>query len=131
MAGKKLRIGLIGYGFMGRAHSNAFRQANVFFNLGYEPELTAVCGRDAGNAQAHADQWGYASVETDWQKLIARDDIDLIDIAAPNDMHKDIAIAAAKAGKMATIARKNEPGKVILVVTVSIKSAVNTGFKKS
>lgn len=100
MAKKKLRIGLVGYGFMGRAHSNAFLQAPRYFDSDYEPELVAVCGRDKANAEAHAARWGYSSVETDWQALIDRDDIDLIDIAAPNDMHKDIAIAAAEAGKM-------------------------------
>ena len=100
MAKKELRIGLVGYGFMGRAHTNAFLQAPRYFDMEHEPKLVAVCGRDEGNAQAHADRWGYESIETDWQKLIDRDDIDLIDIAAPNDMHKDIAIAAAKAGKM-------------------------------
>ncbi len=100
MAKKKLRIGLVGYGFMGRAHSNAFLQAPRYFDFDYEPELVAVCGRDKGNAEAHAARWGYSSVETDWQALIDRDDIDMIDIAAPNDMHKDIAIAAAEAGKM-------------------------------
>ena len=100
MAGKPLRIGLVGYGFMGRAHSNAFRKAGNFFELGYTPELAAVCGRNREQAEAHAAQWGYASVETDWEKLIKRDDIDLIDITAPNDMHKDIAIAAAEAGKI-------------------------------
>ena len=100
MAKKELRIGLVGYGFMGRAHTNAFLQAPRYFDMEHEPKLVAVCGRDEGNAQAHADRWGYESIETDWQKLIDRDDIDLIDIAAPNDMHKDIAIAAANAGKM-------------------------------
>ena len=91
---------MVGYGFMGRTHSNAFNQAPRFFDLGYEPVLTAVCARNKDRAQAFADQWGYGSVETDWQALVARDDIDLIDIAAPNDMHHDIAIAAAEAGKM-------------------------------
>ena len=100
MAGKKLRIGLVGYGFMGRTHSNAFQQAQRFFDLDYTPELVAVCGRDKDSAQAHAERWGFSSVETDWQKLVERDDIDLIDIAAPNDVHHDIAIAAAAAGKM-------------------------------
>ena len=98
--GKKIRVGMVGYGFMGRTHSNAFNQAPRFFDLGYEPVLTAVCARNKDRAQAFADQWGYGSVETDWQALVARDDIDLIDIAAPNDMHHDIAIAAAEAGKM-------------------------------
>lgn len=100
MAGKKLRIGLVGYGFMGRVHSNAFHQAPHFFDFDHEPELVAVCGRDKANAEAHASRWGFSSFETDWRRLIERDDIDLIDIAAPNDMHKDIAIAAAEAGKM-------------------------------
>ncbi len=100
MASKKLRIGLVGYGFMGRVHSNAFHQTSHYFDSEYELELVAVCGRDRANAEAHAERWGFASVETDWRKLIERDDIDLIDIAAPNDMHKDIAIAAAEAGKM-------------------------------
>lgn len=97
---KKLNVGLIGYGFMGRTHSNAYRKVNNFFDLDYQPVLKAVCARDAGKAREFAAKWGYESVETDWRKLIARDDIDLIDIAAPNDVHADIAIAAAKAGKM-------------------------------
>ncbi len=97
---KTLNIGLVGYGFMGRAHSNAFRKAPNFFDLEYEPVLKAVCARDASKARAFAKRWGYQSVETDWKKLVARKDIDLVDIACPNDMHKDIAIAAAKAGKM-------------------------------
>ncbi|MEP1208336.1 MAG: Gfo/Idh/MocA family oxidoreductase [Rhizobiaceae bacterium] len=100
MAAKKLRIGLVGYGFMGRVHSNAFHQAPHYFDSEYQPELVAVCGRDKANAEAHAARWGFSSVETDWRALIERDDIDLIDIAAPNDMHHDIAIAAAEAGKM-------------------------------
>src|SRR6185295_5792351 len=97
---KKLNIALIGYGFMGRTHSNAFRKVNNFFDLDYEPVLKAVCARDAAKAKAFASKWGYASVETDWRKLVQRDDIDLIDIASPNDTHAEIAIAAAKAGKM-------------------------------
>ena len=97
---KPLNIGLVGYGLMGRAHSNAFRQANQFFPLEYRPVLKAVCGRDGAKTKAFAENWGYESVETDWRKLIARDDIDLIDIAATNNVHAEIAIAAAKAGKM-------------------------------
>jgi predicted dehydrogenase len=97
---KTLNIGLIGYGFMGRAHSNAFRKVGNFFDLDYDLVLKAVCGRDQPKVRAFAKKWGYQSAETDWRKLIARDDIDLVDIACPNDMHRDIAIAAAKAGKM-------------------------------
>jgi myo-inositol 2-dehydrogenase/D-chiro-inositol 1-dehydrogenase len=100
MTKKPLRVGLIGYGFMGRAHSNAFRQAGRFFDLPYEPVLQAVCARNESRAKAFADRWGYASIETDWRALLARPDIDLIDIASPNDTHAEIAIAAAKAGKM-------------------------------
>ncbi len=97
---KKLNVGLIGYGFMGRAHSNAFRKVANFFDLEYQPVLKAICARDADKVKAFASKWGYESLETDWRKLLARDDIDLVDIACPNDMHKEIAIAAAKAGKM-------------------------------
>jgi predicted dehydrogenase len=97
---KKLNIGIVGGGLMGRAHSNAFDKVNHFFDLEYKPALKAVCGRDAKNAAAFAARWGYESIETDWRKLVRRDDIDLIDIASPNNTHAEIAIAAAKAGKM-------------------------------
>jgi predicted dehydrogenase len=97
---KPINVGLIGYGFMGRAHSNAFRKVNNFFDLDYEPVLKAVCARDGGKAKTFAERWGYQSVETDWRQLIDRDDIDLIDICSPNNTHAEIAIAAAKAGKM-------------------------------
>ena len=98
---KPLNIGLIGYGFMGRTHSNGYKRVNDFFpEIGYRPVLKAVCGRNAENAQAFADQWQYESIETDWRKLIARDDIDAVDICTPNNSHAEIAIAAAEAGKM-------------------------------
>jgi predicted dehydrogenase len=97
---KQLRIGLVGYGFMGRAHSNAFRKAKNFFPLQYEPVLQTVCGRDAGKVKAFAETWGYQSTENDWRSLVTRPDIDLVDIACPNDVHKEIALAAARAGKM-------------------------------
>jgi len=97
---KPLNIGMIGYGFMGRAHSNAYRKVNHFFDLEHEPVLKAVCARDAAKAQAFADKWGYESIETDWRKLIARPDIDAVDICTPNNLHRDIALAAAAAGKM-------------------------------
>jgi myo-inositol 2-dehydrogenase/D-chiro-inositol 1-dehydrogenase len=100
MANKKLNVGLVGCGFMGRTHSNAFRQVNRFFDVDREPVLKAVCSRDGTKAKAFAEQWGYESVETDWRKLLSRADIDLIDIASPNDTHAEIATAAAGAGKM-------------------------------
>ena len=100
MARKTLNIGLVGYGFMGRTHSNAFLQAPRFFDLPYKPVLKAVCARNPARAASFAENWGYEAVETDWRALVARSDIDLIDIASPNDTHAEIAIAAAKAGKM-------------------------------
>jgi myo-inositol 2-dehydrogenase/D-chiro-inositol 1-dehydrogenase len=100
MAKQKLNIGLVGYGFMGRTHSNAYRQAPVFFDVPYTLGLKAVCARNPERARAFADNWGYESIESDWRKLIERKDIDIIDIASPNDTHAEIAIAAANAGKM-------------------------------
>lgn len=97
---KQLNVGLIGYGFMGRTHSNAFRKVNNFFDLEYQPVLKAICARDEKKARAFASKWGYESVESDWRRLIERDDIDVIDIASPNNTHAEIAMAAAKAGKM-------------------------------
>jgi predicted dehydrogenase len=96
---KQLRIGMIGYGFMGRAHSNGYNRVKDFFDLEYLPVLQAVAARDAGKAQAFADRWGYKRVETDWRKLVAADDIDAIDICTPNNLHAEIAIEAAKHGK--------------------------------
>lgn len=97
---KKLNVGLIGCGFMGRTHSNAYRKVNNFFELGYQPVLKAICDFNGDKAAAFAKQWGYESVETDWKKLLARKDIDLIDICLPNNLHMEVAVAAAKAGKM-------------------------------
>src|SRR2546421_3389198 len=97
---KQLRIGLIGYGFMGRAHSNAYSQVGHFFDSEHQCVLQAACARNAAQIKAFAQRWGYKSVETDWRKLLERDDIDLIDIAVPNNLHCEIALAAAKAGKM-------------------------------
>ena len=97
---KQLNIGLIGCGFMGRTHANAFGKVNHFFDLHYKPVLKAVCARNEDTARAFAAKWGFESFETDWRKLVQREDIDLIDIASPNDTHAEIAIAAAKAGKM-------------------------------
>ena len=102
MATKKtLNIGLIGGGFMGRTHSNGYNRIRNFFpDLEYTPVLKAVCFRNETKLKAFAEQWGYESTETDWRKLIERDDIDAVDICTPNDTHAEITIAAAKAGKM-------------------------------
>ncbi len=98
---KPLNIGIIGYGFMGRTHTNGYKRVGDFFpELEYRPVLKAACARSEENIKQFADQWGYESIETDWRQLVARDDIDAIDICVPNNLHKDIAIAAAEAGKM-------------------------------
>jgi predicted dehydrogenase len=97
---KQLRIGIIGYGFMGRAHSNAYRKVNNFFDLGYRTVLKAACARNEEKVKAFANTWGYEGIETDWRKLVERDDIDVIDICTPNNTHAEIALAAAHNGKM-------------------------------
>ena len=97
---EELRVGLIGYGFMGRAHSNAYKQVNSFFDLNCRPVLRVVCGRNEDQVKRFAGQWGYESYTTDWRELIASDDVDLVDICVPNNLHAEIALAAAQAGKM-------------------------------
>jgi predicted dehydrogenase len=97
---KPLNIGIVGYGFMGRTHANGYHNAAKFFDTPLVPVLKAACGRDAAKLKAYADNWGFESTETDWRKLIERKDIDAIDIVTPNDSHAEIAIAAARAGKM-------------------------------
>ncbi len=100
MAKKPLNIGIVGYGFMGRTHANGYHNAAKFFDTPLVPVLKAACGRDEAKLKAYADNWGFESTETDWKKLIERKDIDAIDIVTPNDSHAEIAIAAARAGKM-------------------------------
>jgi len=97
---RQLRVGLVGYGFMGRAHSNAYRQVNRFFDLETEPVLKAACARDEAKLRAFADRFGWETIETDWRRLVERQDIDAIDIGSPNNTHREIALAAAAAGKI-------------------------------
>lgn len=97
---KPLNVGLIGCGFMGRTHSNAYRKVYNFFRPELKPVLKAICDSNVDKATTFADTWGYESVESDWKKLIQRADIDLIDICTPNNTHREIALAAAAAGKM-------------------------------
>ncbi|ETT66353.1 Gfo/Idh/MocA family oxidoreductase [Paenibacillus sp. FSL H8-0457] len=95
----QLRVGMIGYKFMGKAHSNAYRSLPMFFPKALKPEMVAICGRNASAVQEAADQLGWRESVTDWKQLVNREDIDLVDINAPSDAHKEIALAAAKAGK--------------------------------
>lgn len=96
---KKLNVGIIGYKFMGKAHSNAWRKAPYFFDLNVEPVLKVACGRHKASLKEFADRWGWQETETDWKKVVERADIDIIDIGVPTHLHHDVAIAAAKAGK--------------------------------
>jgi len=96
---KDLNIAMIGYGFMGRAHSNAYRKVSNFFDLEYRPVLKVACARNAGPLQEFADRWGYESIETDWREVLKRDDVDAVDICVPNNLHKEMVLEAAKAGK--------------------------------
>jgi predicted dehydrogenase len=95
----EIGVGMVGYAFMGRAHSQAWRTVGHAFDIPLTPRLAAICGRDEAATRAAADRLGWAAVETDWHALIARDDVQLIDISAPGDLHAPIAIAALKAGK--------------------------------
>ncbi|HEY6496117.1 MAG TPA: Gfo/Idh/MocA family oxidoreductase [Trebonia sp.] len=92
-------VGMVGYAFMGRAHSLAWNAVGRVFDVPLTPRLAAICGRDRAAAEAAAGRLGWAAVETDWRALIARDDVQLIDIAAPGDLHAPIAVAALAAGK--------------------------------
>lgn len=97
---KTLNLGMIGYGFMGRAHSNAYSQVGHFFPSEYQIARKAACARDEVKIKDFASQWGYESTETDWRKLLDRKDIDIVDICVPNNLHAEIALAAAAKGKM-------------------------------
>ena len=96
---RSLRVGMIGYSFMGSAHAHAWRTAHRFFDLPATPELVVLSGRNEHNTRAAANRFGFQETETDWRRLIERDDIDVIDICTPGDSHADIAIAALAAGK--------------------------------
>jgi len=99
MAKKTVNVGLVGYQFMGKAHSNAYRQVARFFDLDVIPVMKAICGRNEANVKAAAEKFGWESYETDWRKLIARKDIDVVDVSTPGNTHAEITIAALQAGK--------------------------------
>ena len=97
MTGTPLRVGLIGYAFMGAAHSQAWRTAPHFFDLPLHPELTVLAGRNAAAVSSAAERLGWSSTETDWRRVIERADVDLVDVCTPGDTHAEIAIAALDA----------------------------------
>lgn len=95
-----LNVAMIGQGFMGRAHSNAFQQVNRFFETSYDLRTKIICGRNRSTLEAMARQWGWEEIETHWPTILDRKDIHVVDIATPNALHAEIAIAAAEAGKI-------------------------------
>ncbi|MEM7811270.1 MAG: Gfo/Idh/MocA family oxidoreductase [Planctomycetota bacterium] len=98
-AGRPFRVGVIGCGFMGRAHANAYNRVGNFFGPAHTPVLQVACSRDREKTSEFAKTWGFHDVETDWRAVVDRDDIDAVDICVPNDRHREIAVAAAGAGK--------------------------------
>jgi predicted dehydrogenase len=97
---KKLNVAMIGHGFMGRAHSNAFRQVGCFFDIPCQLQLKVICGRNRSEIEDFAATWGWQEAQTDWESVVVRKDVDIVDICAPNHLHAPIAIAAAGAGKI-------------------------------
>ena len=95
----ELGIGMVGYAFMGRAHSQAWRSVGRFFDLPFTPRMAAICGRDRSRVAAAAGRLGWAATETDWKRLVSRDDVDLVDVCTPGSSHAEISIAALEAGK--------------------------------
>ena len=96
---KEIRVGLVGYKFMGKAHSNAYNAAPRFFDLDAVPVMKAICGRDESRVRAAAKKWGWEGYETSYKRLVKRNDIDLVDVSTPNNSHYAITMAALRAGK--------------------------------
>ncbi|HLY28724.1 MAG TPA: Gfo/Idh/MocA family oxidoreductase [Aggregatilineales bacterium] len=96
---KTMNVALIGTKFMGKAHSNAWKNAPHFFEMGIRPVLKVACGQDKRALAEFAENWGWEEIETDWRKVIEREDVDIVDIGVPQHLHRDIAVAAARAGK--------------------------------
>ena len=99
MEGREVGVGLVGYKFMGRVHSNAYRQVARFFDVDPAPRMAAICGRDEAGVREAADDLGWESYETDYRKLVARDDVGLVDVVTPGDTHREIVLTALEAGK--------------------------------
>lgn len=128
MASKKLNVGLIGYQFMGKAHSNAYRQVGRYFELPIEVGMRTLCGRTEHAVKAAAEKFGWESYETDWRKVVADPQIDIVDVAVPGNAHAEIAIAAAEAGKIVFC---EKPIGNTLAEAEAIAAAVRKGGKPS
>jgi predicted dehydrogenase len=96
---KDIRIGIVGYKFMGKAHSNAWIKAPLFFDVKRKPVLQVACGRHEEPLKEFARRWGWKNTETDWKRMVKRDDVDIVDVALPQSLHRDVAVEAARAGK--------------------------------
>ena len=96
---KTMNVGIVGYKFMGKAHSNAWKQAPRFFDMDAAPVLKVACGRHQDSLKAFAERWGWENTESDWKKMVHRDDVDIVDISAPQHLHYEVAMEAARAGK--------------------------------
>jgi predicted dehydrogenase len=136
MAKKTIGVGMIGYKFMGKAHSNAFRQVPVFFDCPLVPELKAICGRDEEGVKEAAAKYGWESYETSYEDLLNRDDIELVDINTPNSTHAEIAVAAAKKGKHIFLEKPmamnlNEAREIVEAVKkAGVKHMISFNYRK-
>lgn len=133
---QEVNVGLVGYKFMGKAHSNAYMTVDKFFDLSAKPVMKAVCGRNAEAVAEFAERWGWESHETDWQALVARDDIHLVDVGTPGSLHAPIGIAAAKVGKHVycekPLANSLDECRQMLdaVRTAGVKHMVNFNYRR-
>lgn len=133
---KNLNVGMIGYGFMAKVHTDAYVVAPKIFGLDYKPVLHTVCARNKEKVQAFANNWGYKNIETDWRKVVENPDIDIIDICVPNNLHAPIAIAAAENGKIVftekPLARSVEEGEkmVAAVEKAGVRNMVWYNYRR-
>ena len=95
----QLNVAIVGHNFMGKAHSQAWRNAPLYFDLDAQPVLKVACGRNKESLQSFADRWGWEETATDWRQIVTRDDIDIVDVSTPTALHHEIAVAALQAGK--------------------------------
>lgn len=133
---RTINIGLVGYGFMGRAHSTAYRQVWPFFQPGLKPIMKAICGRNEAAARQAAESLGWQTYESSWEHLVNREDIDLVDICTSGDSHRDIAVAAAQANKHVfcekPLANSLEEAKEMLtaVQRARVKHMMNFNYRR-
>ena len=130
----KLRMALIGQGFMGRAHSNAWRQVDNFFEIPFDLRLKVICARDRTRLERAAARWGWEETASDWRAVVERDDIDLVDICVPNALHAAIATAAAEAGKMVLcekpLATSSEEGARMAAAARGVRNGVWYNYRR-